>query len=136
MEKLYKKLYDIQEENNVFKKDADNPFFKSKYLSLEGLMEDLRPILTKHKLLVLHQTMNREVVTKVFDTENNAGVGSSFPLPEDLTPQKLGSAITYAKRYNLSQIFNIITDTDDDGNKASAKPAKKTTNNKDTELDF
>lgn len=44
---------------------------------------------------------------------------------ESNDPQKLGSCISYAKRYNLAQIFNIITDRDDDANAAST-PAKTT----------
>lgn len=34
------------------------------------------------------------------------------------TAQLMGAAITYAKRYNLGAIFNIITDDDVDGNLA------------------
>jgi hypothetical protein len=45
---------------------------------------------------------------------------------ESNDPQKLGSCISYAKRYNLAQIFNIITDRDDDANAAST-PTKNTT---------
>ena len=37
-------------------------------------------------------------------------------------PQKMGSAITYAKRYGLQAMFGIPADEDDDGNKANEAP--------------
>jgi hypothetical protein len=61
----------------------------------------------------------------VIDTDTTEKIESRFPIPETITdPQKMGSAITYAKRYNIGQLFNIMTDEDDDGN------ATKQTNNK------
>jgi hypothetical protein len=43
----------------------------------------------------------------------------------DLTnPQKMGSAITYFRRYALAAISQTVADEDDDGNEA-AKPGKK-----------
>ena len=44
-------------------------------------------------------------------------------LTKDKTdPQKMGSGISYAKRYGLQSIFGIPSN-DDDGNAASARPA-------------
>lgn len=116
---IFKKLFEIQ--GIAVKKDASNPFFKSKYMSLDNIVEVLKPILDGHKLLVYHFTENKEMVTSVHDIESNEYVMSKFPLIESNDPQKYGSCITYAKRYNLGEIFNIITDEDDDGNKASEK---------------
>ena len=106
-----------------FEKDGKNPFFKSDYLTLDGLWSALQPELEKEGLLVYHSTVNKEVTTTVVDIESGDTIVSSMPLPDNLDPQKLGSAVTYFKRYNLGQIFNIMTDIDDDGNKA--KPAVK-----------
>ena len=39
-------------------------------------------------------------------------------------PQKMGSAITYAKRYGLQAMFGIPADEDDDGNKANEAPKR------------
>lgn len=48
-----------------------------------------------------------------------------FPLPADTTPQTLGSAITYARRYALCAVLGLApANEDDDGAAASApKPA-------------
>lgn len=123
---IYDKLFKIQEEHNTFTKDAQNPFFKSDYQSLEGLMRELSPILTKHKLLVTHNTSDAHICTTVRDMGEKeiSAVSSCTPLPEGIEPQKMGAAITYFKRYNLGQIFNIVTDQDDDGNASSPKNTK------------
>jgi hypothetical protein len=36
-------------------------------------------------------------------------------------PQGLGSALTYARRYSLCAVLNLVADDDDDGNTASQK---------------
>lgn len=124
---IYTKLLEIQAMHLAFEKDASNPFFKAKYVSLDSIVEKLTPILDSKKLLVFHYTDNKEIVTTLLDTESTDEtqetrcIDSKFPLIDSNDPQKLGSCITYAKRYNLGQIFNIITDRDDDGNEASGK---------------
>jgi hypothetical protein len=48
--------------------------------------------------------------------------------PEKNTPQGIGSALTYMRRYSLSAAFGITSDQDDDGNQASghiSKPVSK-----------
>lgn len=125
MKELYTKLYIIQKEGlNIAKNaTADVGKFSYDYLTLDKLMEVLRPILEKHKLLVFHQMIAGEMITRLVDTENPEQIVSScFPIQKEIEPQKVGSAITYGKRYNISQIFNILTDADDDGAKASTKP--------------
>jgi hypothetical protein len=45
-------------------------------------------------------------------------------LPSGNTPQSVGSAITYARRYSLQAALGIAAEEDDDGQQASAKPAQ------------
>jgi len=52
---------------------------------------------------------------------------SSTPSKDATDPQKLGSAITYARRYALGAILSLNIDEDDDGQKAATAPAKKQT---------
>ena len=42
--------------------------------------------------------------------------------PTKVDPQAYGSVITYQRRYALSAILGLNTDSDDDGNKASEEP--------------
>lgn len=120
---LHTKLLEIQKKLLKFGKNGDNPFFKSKYLTLDHLLEVLLPVLNEYDILVYHITKDWNVETHVTDGENE--IISSFPITNLTDPQKVGSIISYGRRYNLGQIFNIVTDVDDDGNKASVLEDKK-----------
>jgi hypothetical protein len=120
MKEIFKKIMEIQKLNLAVTKDSKNPFFKSSYVSLDNLVSTITPHLNNNGLLVYHFSENKNINTVVADIESGETVTSSFPMVESNDPQKLGSCISYAKRYNLAQIFNIITDRDDDGNSASA----------------
>lgn len=114
------KLLEIQKKWIALKKDANNPFFRSKYITLDSIIETYNPILTELSVLAYHYTQDNKLVTCLFDTEDSTKVESQFNVYNN-DPQKQGSEITYWKRYNLSQLLNIQTDEDDDGNKASSE---------------
>jgi len=117
MNNIYLKLLTIQKKELTFKKNAKNPYYNSSYLTLDELIKTLKPILNELKIVIIHKNNKRNVITEVIDTESNEKIRSVFPIPDNITdPQKMGSAITYAKRYNLGELFNIVTDEDDDGN--------------------
>mgnify|MGYP003404221329 FL=1 len=82
-------------------------------MTLDNIIETLAPLLTSNKLLVTHFIENQELVTRVVDVESGELLDSSFGLLAT-DPQKKGSEVTYAKRYNLSALFNICADEDDD----------------------
>lgn len=46
--------------------------------------------------------------------------------PDDLSPQKIGSAVTYARRYALSAMVGVASEEDDDGNAAEGNHATTT----------
>jgi hypothetical protein len=60
-------------------------------------------------------------------------IASEYPLPVGATPQQLGSALTYARRYSLSSLACIAADEDDDAegarkdNQVSSVPSAKIT---------
>lgn len=125
MKNILAKLMEIQKLNLSVKKDEKNPFFKSSYISLDNLVATLTPYLNERNMLVYHYADKDCVVTVVADVETEETVMSSFPLIESNDPQKIWSCISYAKRYNLWQLFNIITDRDDDWNIASDKKVEE-----------
>jgi hypothetical protein len=121
------KIQKIQSEIGVLVKTETNPFFKSKYMDINGLLEQLVPLLTKHKLTVVQPLTISEgrnaLSTIVFDSEaveNKVVVASSILLPEISDPQKMGSAITYFRRYALQSLF-LLRAEDDDANLSSGK---------------
>lgn len=116
---LHKILLKYQQENNKLKKSADNPFFKSKYLPLDAILDYYIEKFNEDGILCIHSVHNRELTTSLILIEKNETISSSFPL-NNTDPQKQWSEITYWKRYNLGALLNIQTDEDDDGNKASS----------------
>ncbi len=116
---IQQKLLEIQRRSIALKKDADNPFFKSKYITLDAIISQYNPILTELRIVAYHHTKDNKLITVLYDTENKTQVESEFNI-YNTDPQKQGSEVTYWKRYNLWQLLNIQTDTDDDGNLASS----------------
>ena len=48
-----------------------------------------------------------------------------WPLPATDDPQRLGSAVTYGRRYLLCALVGLAPDDDDDGRRAQQGPAKR-----------
>ena len=124
---LKEKLFEIQKLHLKFPKTTEA--FKYKYVPLDELWEKLVPVLDKYKLLVIHKTEDKEVITTVSDLDSEDTIESRMPLPENLEPQKLGSAITYYRRYNLNQLFNLMAEDDDDGHKTKIEKKVSPTSN-------
>ena len=115
---IYKKLYKVQKEIGAISKDSTNPFYKSKYFDINSLIKQLMPILEKHNLLLLQPISEGSQYSKIVDVDNGDSVESSLSLPIDLDAQKIGSAITYYRRYTLQSLLGLQAE-DDDGNNAS-----------------
>lgn len=123
---IYKKIFEAKKEIGKISKDSKNPFFKSNYLSLNGLIDAIEEVLNKNGLLLLQPIVNGNVRTEIRDSEKDGTTSDSFvfsemELPKITDPQKLGSAITYYRRYTLQSLLGLQAE-DDDGNLAS-KPA-------------
>ena len=123
MKTIYTKLADLKKEVGKMTKDSKNPFFNSKYFDINQLLEHLEPLLQKNGLIVLQPIINKEVVSKIIEIETGDEVCSSLELPPLTDPQKIGSAITYYRRYTLQSLLGIQAE-DDDANKASGKETK------------
>jgi hypothetical protein len=125
MKALLKALLGFQSECPAVKKSADNPFFKSKFASLDAIQHHIKPYLTKYGLVILQKNITNEhglyVMTDVIESSTGELISSVFPIiVQKNTPQEYGSAVSYAKRYSLSGLLNlIISDEDDDGNASS-----------------
>lgn len=133
---LVNKLLEVQKELGVVAKDKANPYFNSNYADINKFIEVVKPVLSRHGLVLLQPLNNingvAALTTIVLDAETGEKVSSDTPLIfKDNDPQKVGSAITYYRRYAL-QSFLFVEAEDDDANKASGKKAPKAvTNNED-----
>jgi len=129
--KINKKLYELKKEVGAISKEETNPFFKSKYFDINGLIKHLEPLLDKHKLILLQPILGGAVISEIRDLESDECITSSLVLPPLDDPQKLGSCITYYRRYTLQSLLGLQAE-DDDGNKAS-RPATKPKENDPTD---
>lgn len=133
------KILKIQSEIGVLSKTETNPFFKSKYFDINKLLEALTPLLQKYKLLVMQpltEINGRPAInTIIYDIEDklNCLVVNSITLPDLTDPQKMGSVITYYRRYSLQSLF-LLQAEDDDGNKGAEKII--TYDKKETKKDY
>lgn len=110
-------------------KDSVNPHFKSKFASLDSIIDMVRPALSKHGLAIVQGatlpeshdgvligfTVETMLVHKSGEWITN---GAVLPMVK-ADPQGAGAAMTYGRRYSLAALLSISTDEDDDGNHAS-----------------
>lgn len=124
---LNKALANFHKEVKQPMKDANNPFFKSKYVPLENVVEAIDDVAPKHGLTYSQYPVTTENGLVGISTVllHESGEFIEFPpattKPDKNTPQGVGSALTYMCRYSLSAVFGITSDQDDDGNEASGK---------------
>lgn len=123
MKELLKALANVKKEVGTLSKTETNPFFKSKYFDINSLIQQIEPLLEKNNLLLLQPIENNKVKSVIYEVESGNFVSSEIELPNLTDPQKLGSAITYYRRYTLQSLLGLQAE-DDDGNKAAA-PVKR-----------
>jgi hypothetical protein len=110
--------------------NKENPFFKSKYADLQSVWDAIRDPFSKNGLSVIQTTEVVDSGTIVNTTilhSSGEWISSALKLnPTQNTPQGVGSALTYARRYALSAIAGVCADEDDDANAAEGKDFPKT----------
>ncbi len=115
------------------KADSQNKHLRNKYVSLDGLLNTIRPILTKNKLSVSQDLAGEYLITTLMH-ESGQFKGSAMifnPMSDNRGTnnlQQIGGGITYAKRYAIAALLAISTDVDDDAHSMAGKkvaPAKK-----------
>jgi len=121
---IQEKLFAIQKLLKTYSKDWKANY--GKYITLDNLLSEILPICNDHDVLITHSMRSSHVVTTVTDISDNTSVESAFPVSATV-PQQIGWAITYGKRYNIGQIFNIATDEDIDWKIKEPKSKSKMT---------
>jgi hypothetical protein len=110
-------------------KDSANPFFKSKYADLESVWQACRKALTDNGMAVVQYgaVIDQDggaaqvLVTRLLHSSGQWLEGC-FPIrAKDESPQAMGSAITYARRYGLAAMVGVYQ-TDDDAEAAQGRP--------------
>ena len=122
---LYAAIHKAQAQIETVRKNGENPHFHSKYATLDEIWENVRKPLNDAGLIVLCDvyTANGErlLTTRVIHAETGEEASCTFPImAANNSPQAIGSAMTYARRYTLTALLEIVTGdgTDDDGEAA------------------
>ena len=140
IEQISSAFVKAQADLSGIRKDGKNPFFSSKYITLDAILEYVRPILTANGIALIqtnesygvteYAEINRLTVSSRLLHKSGEWIENSVTLPViaridrsgkelPLDAQSLGSALTYARRYGLTALLGINAETDDDGNSAS-----------------
>lgn len=131
---LSKALLQFHLKVGKIKKDASNPFLKSKYASLSNILDAIETPLSESKLAFTQfPSGDNGLVTILIHTESGEFMQCEYnmkPVKDD--PQGRGSVITYQRRYALASVLGLNIDEDDDANTATfgGKTPEKAEENK------
>ena len=131
---LAKALSALQGELTPVKKDATNPFYKSKYADLSSIWTACHKLLASHELAVIQTTRvgpgGATILVTTLLHSSGQQLSGEYPLhPVKADPQSLGSALTYARRYALCAILGITAEGEDDDAEEAMQNARTPTPN-------
>lgn len=124
---LAEALLKVQGEIQKVAKDGTAQY--GAYATLPAIVEVINPVLQKAGLVysqVMDQSLDGRAAlrTVLMHPDSNELIEGTCPFPDGLDAQKMGSAVTYFRRYGLLSILGIVADVDDDGALASAPRAQ------------
>jgi hypothetical protein len=98
--------------------------FTAKYVSLDALLDAVKPVLLDHDLALIQTLVSQEgkvgVSTAFLHVSGERfDFGTLLMKAEGLTAQQVGGLITYARRMSISTACGISVDVDDDASSAS-----------------
>ena len=123
---IYQKLHLAKQSMGKVIKNATNPHLKRNYADINSIIDTVEPILLDCGLLLIQPIKDDKVYTTIIDIENGDRFDSYMTLPPITDAQKLGSAVTYFRRYTLVSLLSLQA-IDDDGETASKAPKAKPT---------
>lgn len=125
---IYNKLLAFQQAGVSIEKNKSNPHFKNKYADINEILHKVKPELSKLNIVMVQVPTEEGLKTILHDTDSGESVEGYMKFTQVSDPQKLGSNITYYRRYSLVALLGL-EDEDDDGNAATTKaaPARQVT---------
>jgi|GEM_PF-2754789 len=120
------KCHTIEFDSTVKVATGNGRQYSFKYASYPKIIAAIRPLLSENGLSFSQLAEADGSVTTLLMHESGEYLKSSLLIPvPDKDPQKMGSAISYARRYALSAILGLATDEDEDGNVAAGNTVEK-----------
>ncbi len=131
--KLAASLLAFNAELKGIRKDGRNPHFNSVYITLDAILDTVRPLLSKHGLYITQDAEELKVteegritavkITTSLHNKEGETRSSAVWIPLNrVDPHGMGGAVTYGRRYSLSMLLAISADEDEDGNVPGMKP--------------
>ena len=112
---IYTKIAQIQKEIGPMTKEKEG--YNYKYFDINQILEKLMPLLDKHGLVLTQPIQNVDGIavlnTIIYDTETQESLHSEFPMPELQDFQKIGSGVTYIRRYSIQSLLALQAEDDD-----------------------
>lgn len=100
-----------------------------RYADLPTVLDAVRPVLVKHGLSVMQfpcEFGDQPALTTIVLHTSGEWLETTMKLrASDSSPQSVGSALTYARRYALLSLCGVAADDDDDGKAGGTKPAQQ-----------
>ena len=122
---VFTALTAAQGEMGPLVKGAVNPHFKSRYATLDDVVNAVRPPLNGNGICFHFETQAAEMVAVLTHGESETSIRCGVPLlvsKNDIQAYK--SATTYAKRIGLESVCGIAPQDDDDGQAAAKSPPR------------
>lgn len=136
LSKIAPDLVKAQAGINGVAKDGNNPIFRSKYITLDSILLAVRPVLSQCNIFLSQSVQNHTeseiTVRSTLIHASGEWIANEVSVPvnpiinrdgkvQPVDAHRVGSAITYGRRYSLSALLAIgeASDSDDDGNSAS-----------------
>jgi len=127
-------MANIKRELSAVTKDktAGGGKYSYNYADLNQHLQAVEPLLAKYGCSLRQPTQfvggKNVVISAIVHTESGMEASASLGLGEQIDMQKLGAAITYARRYTLSALLSMQAEDDDAVStlpKKTGKPAAK-----------
>lgn len=114
---LFTALAKAQGEYPRISANSLNPFHKSNYTDLDGILVPLHPILSKHGLALYYEKKfnaeGQEILWGILSHTSGQWTSAQFRiLPVKNDPQSYGSALKYAMRYAAQTLLGVSTSKD------------------------
>jgi hypothetical protein len=128
MKNIVKALLEAQKKIENARKNANNPHFKSRYATLEAVLDAVKVELNQNGI-VIAQTCGKDpeghfVETKLIHESGEQIESRIYLVLERQTMQGFGSALTYGRRLGLASLVALGAEEDDDANRAEREAPK------------
>lgn len=128
-------LIKTQKEIKTIGMDSNNPFHRSKYASLKVIMENVKPACNNNNIFITQLVSSNDAGGVIVKTKLIHITGEELstsitikPLPDKngkVTPQSIGSTISYLKRYSVGALLGAVSgEEDDDGESSMGREQK------------